>query len=60
MILYVTFLFIISLFLLFQTPILTEVFGWTYETIWWLGHSPTATEDQSSGYIHIYIIHIQQ
>ena len=54
LILYVTFLFIISLFLLFQTPILTEVFGWTYETIWWLGHSPTATEDQSSGYIHIY------
>ncbi len=28
--------------------------AWTYDTIWWLGHSPTATEEQSSGYIHIY------
>jgi hypothetical protein len=28
--------------------------AWTYDTIWWLGHSPTATEEQSSGYVHIY------
>jgi hypothetical protein len=28
--------------------------AWTFDTIWWLGHSEIATEEQSSGYVHIY------
>lgn len=28
--------------------------AWTYNSIWWLGHSPTATEEQSSGYVNVY------
>jgi hypothetical protein len=48
------FISIFIFFLLSSIQSQIEVFAWTYETIWWLGHSPTATEDQSSGFIHIY------
>ena len=34
--------------------LVNDVFAFTFDTIWWLGYSPTASADESPGVLHIY------